>query len=76
MKKSLVQVQKGLLLLIKIYQGYISILFPPTCRFFPSCSEYAHQAITRYGMFKGLWLTIRRLLKCHPFHPGGDDPVL
>ncbi|MEW6618668.1 MAG: membrane protein insertion efficiency factor YidD [bacterium] len=67
--------RKSILLLIKIYQQYISILFLPTCRFFPSCSHYTYEAITRYGVMKGLWRAGLRLLKCHPFHPGGYDPA-
>ncbi|MEW6095161.1 MAG: membrane protein insertion efficiency factor YidD [bacterium] len=67
--------KSSLLLLIRIYQQCISIFFPPTCRFFPSCSHYAYQAITKYGVMKGLQLAIVRFLKCHPFHPGGYDPV-
>ncbi|MDR3588731.1 MAG: membrane protein insertion efficiency factor YidD [Negativicutes bacterium] len=65
----------GLLLLIKGYRTFISPLKPPTCRFVPTCSEYALQAIEKYGAFKGLWMALRRILHCHPFHPGGYDPV-
>ncbi|GAB6179182.1 membrane protein insertion efficiency factor YidD [Desulfotomaculum defluvii] len=57
------------------YQKFISPLKPPTCRFYPTCSQYSKQAIEKYGVIKGLWLTIKRLVKCHPFHPGGYDPV-
>ena len=60
---------------IRLYQVVISPLLPPSCRFYPSCSMYAMQAIARYGVWKGLHLTGRRLLCCHPFHPGGWDPV-
>lgn len=68
-------IQKFTLMLIFFYQRYISPLTVPTCRFYPSCSEYALQAIKRYGLCRGLWLSFRRILKCHPFHPGGYDPV-
>ncbi|KYG30990.1 membrane protein insertion efficiency factor YidD [Alkalihalobacillus trypoxylicola] len=61
--------------LIKFYQNYISPLTPPTCRFYPSCSHYGLQAIERFGIFKGGWLTIKRISKCHPFHKGGIDLV-
>ncbi len=61
--------------LIRLYQRWISPYLPPSCRFFPSCSEYAAQAVTRHGLFRGGWLALRRLLRCHPFHPGGYDPV-
>lgn len=61
--------------LIKIYQRTLSRVLPPSCRFTPSCSEYGVQAISRYGVWRGGWLTIRRIGRCHPFHPGGHDPV-
>ena len=64
-----------LLWLIRFYQRQISPGLPPSCRFIPTCSEYARQAIEKYGALKGTYLAIRRLLKCHPFHPGGYDPV-
>ena len=57
------------------YQRFISPLLPPTCRFAPSCSEYALEALRRHGAARGLWLSVRRLARCHPFHPGGYDPV-
>lgn len=60
---------------IKGYQYTLSPLLGPTCRFYPSCSEYAYQAIQRYGACKGSYLAVKRILKCHPFHPGGYDPV-
>jgi putative membrane protein insertion efficiency factor len=60
---------------IKFYQQYISPLKKPSCRFIPTCSQYALEAISKYGVFKGVFLSIKRILKCHPFHPGGYDPV-
>jgi hypothetical protein len=62
-------------LLITVYQKLISPLKPPTCRFYPTCSAYALEAINKYGPFKGGGLTIKRLLRCHPLNPGGFDPV-
>ncbi|ACJ32782.1 MULTISPECIES: membrane protein insertion efficiency factor YidD [Anoxybacillus] len=63
------------ILLIRFYQRFISPLKPPTCRFYPTCSHYGLEAIRRFGALKGGYLTIKRILKCHPFHPGGFDPV-
>jgi len=60
---------------IRFYQHWISPYTPPSCRFYPSCSEYASQAVERYGLAQGGWLALRRLLRCHPFHLGGYDPV-
>ena len=68
-------IQKLFLTCIIFYQRFVSPLTAPACRFYPSCSEYALQAIKRYGPWRGLWLSLRRILKCHPFHPGGYDPV-
>jgi putative membrane protein insertion efficiency factor len=67
-------IKNFLLYLIKIYQS-ISKYTPAVCRFYPTCSEYMRQAIEKYGVLKGGWLGIKRLCKCHPFHPGGNDPV-
>ncbi len=65
-----------LLWLIRLYQKWISPLKPrPTCRFYPTCSVYAYRAIARFGVLRGGWLAAKRILKCHPFHPGGYDPV-
>lgn len=64
-----------LALVIRGYQRFISPALPPSCRFYPSCSQYALEAVTRYGAIKGTWLATRRLVRCHPFHPGGFDPV-
>lgn len=61
--------------LIRFYQRFISPIKPPTCRFYPSCSHYGLEAFRRFGVLKGGWLTIIRILKCQPFHPGGFDPV-
>lgn len=61
--------------IIRLYQICISPLKPSVCRFYPTCSAYTLQAIRKYGPFKGSWLGVRRILKCHPFHKGGYDPV-
>ena len=60
---------------IKAYQLAISPFLAPRCRFYPSCSAYALEAVQRYGAAKGIGLAFRRVLRCHPFHPGGHDPV-
>ena len=64
-----------LIFLIKVYQKTISRVLPPSCRFYPSCSQYGIEALEKYGVFKGSWLTIKRIGRCHPFNPGGYDPV-
>ncbi|MBQ3223937.1 MAG: membrane protein insertion efficiency factor YidD [Clostridia bacterium] len=64
-----------LIWLVRGYKRFISPLLPPACRFTPTCSEYALEAIQKYGALKGGWMALRRLLRCHPFHPGGYDPV-
>lgn len=64
-----------LLFLIRCYRRFISPLFPPCCRFYPTCSTYAMQAIEKYGAAKGGWLAFKRIMRCHPFHDGGYDPV-
>ncbi len=66
---------KIFILVIKLYQIIISPLFPQSCRFLPSCSEYSAAAIRRYGLLKGGVLGLRRIIRCHPFNPGGYDPV-
>lgn len=66
---------KAALLLIRAYQLLASPLIPHCCRFAPSCSHYAAQALGRYGFRRGVHLGLKRLLRCHPFHPGGWDPV-
>lgn len=64
------------LLLIRLYRKFISPLKGrATCRFYPTCSQYALEAVSKYGALKGVLLTVKRLSKCHPFHPGGYDPV-
>ncbi|MBS7261205.1 MAG: membrane protein insertion efficiency factor YidD [Treponema sp.] len=66
---------KIFIVLIRFYQICISPLFPPSCRYTPTCSAYALEAIKKYGPIKGLYLAIRRILRCNPFHEGGYDPV-
>lgn len=68
-------VKQCLKLPIHAYRRWISPLKPPTCRFYPSCSAYALEALDRHGAVKGSWLAVKRICKCHPFHPGGLDPV-
>jgi putative membrane protein insertion efficiency factor len=61
--------------LIRFYQALISPLFPACCRYTPSCSAYAYEAVEKHGVFQGLFLALKRVLRCHPFHSGGFDPV-
>ncbi|WP_395504438.1 membrane protein insertion efficiency factor YidD [Ectopseudomonas hydrolytica] len=61
--------------LVRLYQYLISPLIGPRCRFHLSCSHYAIEALEKHGLLRGLWLSLRRLLRCHPWHPGGYDPV-
>lgn len=61
--------------LVALYQNWLSPALPPSCRFRPTCSEYTRIAIRRYGLIRGGWMGLKRLAKCHPFHPGGHDPV-
>lgn len=67
--------KKVLLSLIRFYQKFISPMTPPSCRFYPTCSHYGVEAIEVHGALKGSWLAVKRILKCHPFHEGGFDPV-
>ncbi|MCB8784773.1 membrane protein insertion efficiency factor YidD [Planktothrix agardhii] len=65
-------------LLITLIRGYrllISPLFPPVCRFHPTCSQYAIEALETFGIVQGSWLALKRILRCHPYHPGGYDPI-
>ena len=66
---------KVMIAAIRFYQRTISVALPPSCRFYPSCSEYTLQAVARYGPLKGGWMGIKRILRCQPFSPGGYDPV-
>ncbi len=63
------------LILIRFYQKAISPLIPPSCRYQPTCSHYGYEAIQKYGFFKGGWMTVWRIMRCHPFAKGGFDPV-
>ena len=68
--------KRAFLRLIRFYQASVSPLFPPRCRFIPSCSQYALEAVEKYGAVKGGWLAVKRFSRCHPFHKGGwYDPV-
>ena len=67
--------KRMLMLLIKFYRMFISPLKPPSCRYIPTCSEYALLAVERYGALRGGWMAVKRVLRCHPFHKGGYDPV-
>lgn len=71
-------ISKLMVILIKLYQKTISkyVLIGANCRFRPTCSNYAIQAYEKYGFFKGTFLSVKRVLKCHPFHPGGEDPLI
>lgn len=73
--KTIGAMQKSLIVLVSLYQYLISPLLGSNCRFYPSCSHYAQDAIQHYGCAKGCWLALCRILRCHPWHPGGYDPV-
>lgn len=75
MAPALLSVSMLLIGLIRGYQLVISPFLKPHCRFLPTCSQYGIEAIRRFGMLKGSWLTLKRLLKCHPMNSGGEDPV-
>ncbi|MFB3828041.1 MAG: membrane protein insertion efficiency factor YidD [Bryobacteraceae bacterium] len=60
---------------LRLYKLVLSPVLPPACRFYPTCSEYMGQAVVRHGAARGVWLGLKRLARCHPFHPGGFDPV-
>jgi len=70
-----VNVNKVFIVIFRLYKRTISPMLPPACRFTPTCSEYAIEAFEKKGMFRALWMTVVRIAKCHPFHPGGYDPV-
>ena len=67
--------QRVLIFALKSYKLFVSPLLPSACRFYPTCSEYMMEAIARHGTLRGVWLGIRRVGRCHPFHQGGHDPV-
>lgn len=67
--------KKALMGLIRFYKKWISPAFPPSCRYTPTCSSYMLEAVDKYGPGKGAWMGIKRILRCHPWHPGGHDPV-
>lgn len=66
---------KGMSYLVVLYQKTISPITPPSCRFYPTCSEYSRIAFLRHGFLKGIWLSVTRILRCNPWNPGGYDPV-
>ncbi|MDR2135383.1 MAG: membrane protein insertion efficiency factor YidD [Treponema sp.] len=68
--------RKAVLLLIRFYQCAISPYFPSCCRYVPTCSAYAYQAVEKYGVCRGGFMALKRILRCHPFHRGGYDPVV
>jgi len=68
-------IRRALQLPVRFYRSAISPLKPPTCRFYPTCSAYALEALEKHGALRGSWLSVKRICRCHPFHPGGLDPV-
>lgn len=75
MSRLLLLPRRALLLGVRAYQSLLSPLLPPACRFTPTCSAYAATALERHGALRGSWLALRRLARCHPWNPGGYDPV-
>lgn len=69
------KIEKALIRIIRIYQKYWSSWHPPVCRFFPPCSEYAIEALMKYGLFRGSFFILKRILRCHPWNKGGYDPL-
>ena len=67
--------QRAIVFLLRFYKRWISPLLPSACRFYPTCSEYMNLAVDKYGTGRGVWLGLKRLARCHPFHAGGFDPV-
>ncbi|MDR0303083.1 MAG: membrane protein insertion efficiency factor YidD [Treponema sp.] len=67
--------KKIALIFIRFYQHAVSPHFPPVCRYYPCCSSYAYEAVDKYGVFRGCLMAVRRLIRCHPLHAGGYDPV-
>jgi len=67
--------RRFMLFLVRAYQYLVSPQLPPSCRFYPSCSHYAEEAISKHGSFKGLWLSVKRVIRCNPWSAGGHDPV-
>ncbi len=75
MEKSSWSMRQAVALLIRLYQLTVSPLLGPRCRFYPSCSQYAREAVVRFGVVRGGWLALKRIGRCHPWNPGGLDPV-
>jgi len=67
--------QRLIVVLLEVYKQFLSPILPSACRFHPTCSEYMREAVESHGAARGIWLGLRRLLRCHPFHEGGLDPV-
>jgi len=67
--------ERLVLLMIRCYQLFISPFKPPSCRFYPTCSSYTRDAVVHFGILRGTWMGLRRIFRCHPWHPGGYDPA-